>query len=214
MVKAIFFDLDGTLLDTVPDIMGCLNFVLARYGYPLLTESDTRAFVGNGARRLVELSVPPWAPAEEILAEFRTRYAVCANAHTRIYEGAGECLANLKARGVKLAVITNKPHEATQRVVSQFFPDLFDFVGGDSGSFPVKPDPALVRYAALTLRVSSAECLFVGDGETDVQTARNAKMRCVAALWGYRSRAQLEAAGAKLFASSFCELENITEKFL
>ena len=212
MVKAVFFDLDGTLLDTVPEIMDCLNFVLARYGYPLVTESETRAFVGNGARKLIERAAPPWAPVEELLSLFRTEYAACAHAHTRQYAGMGALISVLKEKNVKLAVITNKPQEATLGCLNAFFPEgAFDFVGGDSGAFPIKPDPSLTRYAALTLRVAPSECVFVGDGETDVLTAKNAGMRCICALWGYRSRAQLERAGATLFAESPAAVQSLLE---
>ena len=214
MISAVFFDLDGTLLDTVPGIMSALNGVLARYGYPLVTEQDTRAFVGNGAKKLVERAVPPWAPVEKILMEFRADYAKYAHASTREYADMGGLISVLKAKGVKLAVITNKPQEATMGCLNAFFPEgTFDFVGGDSGAFPVKPDPALTRYAALTLRVAPRDCVFVGDGETDVLTAKNAGMRSVSVLWGYRSRNQLEAAGATLFAESPAELLKLFENF-
>ena len=212
MLKAVFFDLDGTLLDTVPEICHTLNETLIKYGYPPLSEAQTAQYVGNGAQKLVERATPKGAPMSEVLMDFRARYATCANEHTRMYEGALECLAKLKERGLKLAVITNKPQEATVGVIEKFFPNTFDFVGGDSGMFPCKPDPSLARYAALTLRVAPSECLFVGDGETDVVTAQNAHMRCIAALWGYRSREVLAAAGATEFAESFAELTKITEK--
>ena len=209
MIEAVFFDLDGTLLDTVPDIRMSLNETLAAFGYPQISEGEARQFVGNGARKLVERATPEGAPVERILADFRTRYAACANAHTRPYEGAKEFLVKAKAAGFKLAVITNKSQDATQRAVSQFFPGIFDFVEGNSGAFPCKPDPALARYAALSLRVAPKDCVFVGDGETDVLTAKNTGMRSVAVLWGYRTREELEGAGARCFVRSYAELEKL-----
>ena len=209
-MPAIFFDLDGTLLDTLPDIHANLNDTLQHFGYPLVDLERTRAYIGDGARRLVERALPAGAEnLDACLAYFRENYGKCGNVLTQPYEGALAFLARARAAGFRLAVITNKPQAATVRAVEQFFPDTFDFVAGDSGAFPVKPDPALTRYAALTLRVAPRECCFVGDGETDVLTAKNAGMRGVAALWGYRSKEQLSGAGARLFAGSFEALENL-----
>ena len=207
---AVFFDLDGTLLDTVPDIRASLNATLAEFGYPGISYEETCAFVGNGAKKLVVRALKGDAEnVEEVYARFRERYGGSRNVETRVYDGIKELLARLKARGVKLAVVTNKPQNATERVIEKFFPDTFDFVGGDDGSIPCKPDPSLARYAALTMRVAPRDCVFVGDGETDVLTAKNAGMREIAVLWGYRTREQLASAGATAFASSCSELEKM-----
>ncbi len=213
-MRAVFFDLDGTLLDTVPEIRRTLNETLSRFSLPPVSPEEARRFVGNGAKKLIERATPEGAPRGEILADFRARYAESDNTATRPYDGAAECLSFLKERGCLLAVITNKPQEATGKTLSAFFPaGTFDFVGGDDGSFPVKPDPALTRYAALTLRVPMRECVFVGDGETDILTATGAEMRPVAALWGYRSREELAAAGAREFAEDFFALRKILTNF-
>lgn len=213
MAGAALFDLDGTLLDTVPDIHACLCESCAAFGYEAPDLEKTRVCVGNGARVLAERILPVGAPVEPFLRDFRARYAASENGLTRRYAG-DELLFQLKERGMKLAVITNKPQEAADRVVEQFFPGLFDFVGGDSGSFPVKPDPSLALYCALTLRVPRRECVFIGDGETDAETAHRAGMRHIAVLWGYRSKKQLEEAGAKTFASDFQTLFSLLEKFV
>lgn len=212
MIKAVIFDLDGTLLDTLPDIQFVLNETLKKFGYPEITREQARAYIGEGARRLVERALPSGAEnTEEFFEYFKTVYASCNNKHTRPFEGITELLARLKAQGVKLAIITNKPQAATEECVKQFFAGVFDFVGGDGGLFPVKPDPSYARYAALTLRVSPAECVFVGDGETDVLTAKNAQMQGVSVLWGYRTREQLEKVGAARFAQSAEELGKILQ---
>ena len=207
-MKAVFFDLDGTLLDTLPDLEVAVNTILMRHGFPLASKEKMRCSVGNGAKKLMERVLPEGAFSEELLSEFRAFYAENGCDLTRPFEGEAETLLALKARGCKLAVITNKPHEATVKVIRAFFPDIFDFVAGDSGDFPVKPDPSLTRYAALTLRVSPAETLFVGDGETDFLTAKNAGMRPLSVLWGYRSREELFSAGAREFAERFEDVLN------
>ena len=214
MLKAVFFDLDGTLLDTVPDIMACVNVSLKKFGYPEISYAQTCSYVGDGAKLLIERALPAACPdVDAVYEDFRTRFATDDAAHTRPFPDEEPVLAALKERGIKLAVITNKPQDAAQHVLARFFPEgLFDFVGGDTGMFPCKPDPSLARYAALKLRVSPAECAFVGDGEPDARVARNAGMKGISALWGYRSRAQLEGAGATCFAADFRDLQKILEK--
>ncbi len=211
MIKAIFFDLDGTLLDTLPDICACVNEVLAAHGHPPVTQEQTRDYVGDGARQLIERALPAGAADVDVCYEdFRTRFRASKNERTRLYPGEREALARFRARGLLLGVVTNKPQDAAERVLKQFFSqDCFAFIGGDTGMFPCKPDPSLARYAALTLRLAPAECVFVGDGETDARVAVNAGMCGVSALWGYRTRSGLEAAGAVRFADSYAALEKI-----
>lgn len=207
MTQAVFFDLDGTLLDTLPDIHTVLNETCAQFGYPALTLEQTKRYVGEGARRLIERALPAGAPNADACFEwFKTHYAESDNSQTKPYEGVPALLQELKRRGLKLAVVTNKPQGATEHTIGKFFPGLFDFVGGDSGMFPCKPDPSLARYAALTLRASPAESAFVGDGEPDVLTAKNAGMRGISVLWGYRTREELSKVGAREFVSSAEEL--------
>lgn len=213
-MQAVLFDLDGTLLHTLPDIALCLNETLKLFRYPVCTDEQVRRFVGDGAEKLIERALPEGANnAEEVYRKFRELYGRSSHALTRPYEGIEELLRELKGRGVKLAVITNKPQEATVSSVGKFFKGVFDYIGGDSGMFPVKPDPAHARYCALTLRVPIKECVFVGDGEPDVRTAKSAGMRSVSALWGYRTREELLLAGATEFASSPEELQKILAEF-
>lgn len=205
--KAVFFDLDGTLLDTLHDLYHCVNFILDRYGYPSVTFEKVRRSVGDGAKKLLKRVLPSGAPIEEHLKEFRAVYLDNCCDVTQVYKGVFDCLEALQKRDIKCAVITNKPYEAAEKVITHYFgEDTFAFIGGDNGDFPVKPDPALTRFGALTLRVAPSECIFVGDGEADFLTARNAGMRPLAALWGYRSFEQLYNAGAREFAGNAREI--------
>lgn len=208
MIKAVLFDLDGTLLDTLDDIAARVNEMLRRFSYPEISREEVQEYIGDGAVRLVERALPRGADnLDECFAFFKEHFVHSDNALTKPFAGEKEALNSLRARGLKLGIVTNKTQGATERLVAKFFPDTFDFVGGDSGNFPCKPDPTLALFAALSLRVSPAECLFVGDGETDVLTALRAGMHGVSCLWGYRTREQLIRAGAKEFAENFADLE-------
>lgn len=212
MIKAILFDLDGTLLNTLPDIAARVNEMLAHFSYPPISTEAVRSYIGDGAEKLVERAIPQGAKnLGECYAYFRENF-VKSGELTTLFEGEEDALRNFIRKGYLLAIVTNKPQDATEALIKKFFPEIpFAFVGGDSGLFPCKPDPTLARYAALTMRVSLSECLFVGDGETDARTAHAAGMRHVAVLWGYRTKEQLSAAGATVFARTFSELEKILE---
>lgn len=212
MVAALFFDLDGTLLDTAEDIRFCLNQTLREFSLPEIGSSETKAFIGNGAEMLVRRALPRGKEAllHPVLEAYKKRYAESDCARVVPFAGGKEFLLAQAERGRKLAIVTNKPQPAVEACVGRFFPEVpFSFAAGESGLFPCKPDPSLTRYAALTMRVSPAESVFIGDGETDVMTAKNAGMRCVSVLWGYRSKERLQEAGARVFASDFAELSKI-----
>ena len=211
MIKTILFDLDGTLLDTLPDIHKSLNETLAAFSFPPVTKEQTRAYIGNGAELLVKRAIPAGADLDACFAKFTEIFSANKGEETKPFPGVCEGLARFKAQGYQLGVISNKPQYATSFLTEKFFSGQLDFVAGDGGIFPRKPDPTLARYCALALRSAPAECAFVGDGETDVKTALNAKMCGVAVLWGYRSKAQLEEAGAVRFVKSFEELENLVK---
>lgn len=199
-------------MDTLPDIHKSVNETLRTHGYAEITVDMTREYIGNGARELVRRAIPNGADVDDCYATFTRIFSQNKGDLTQPFPGVCEGLGRLKAQGYKLGVITNKPHYAAVTLMERFFPDTFDFVMGDDGTFPRKPDPTLARYCALTLRVACGECLFVGDGETDVLTAKHAHMRMVAVLWGYRTRAVLSNAGAVDFVSDFAQLENFVKK--
>lgn len=212
MVNGIIFDLDGTLLDTLPDIAFTLNETLKKFSIAPITYSQAKRYVGNGARKLVERAVPPEKMNEfdKIFADFSVGYAKCENNLTQYFDGVENFLTCAAEKGVKIAVITNKPQRALDNVLAKFLGG-FKFVAaiGQSEKYALKPDPASTFDVLKIMGVEAKDCAFVGDGETDVLTAQNAKTTCVAALWGYRSKEQLLKAGAKNFASSYRQLQQI-----
>ncbi len=199
---AVLFDLDGTLLDTLDDIADASNAVLVRHGFPAHPVSSYRYFVGEGARSLIVRTLPESARGDEtvrrLYEEFRAEYAKNWNAKTRPYRGVPELLDALVERGVKIAVLSNKPDDFTQRCVGELLGAwAFDAVLGLHDGVPAKPDPTGAIGLARTLRVSPARILYVGDSSIDMETALAAGMYPVGALWGFRPREELESSGAR-----------------
>ena len=216
MVKAIIFDLDGTLLNTAPDILRVLNCSLEKFSLPKVDLGSLYMMVGDGAHKLIDRAVPSDRQqlVEDVYRDYIPAFAACDNANTVLYPGEGEVLTRLKTAGVKLCVLSNKPQAAAENVCADKLGGYgFDIVLGQ-GSFPLKPDPAGAEYIMRSLGVKREECVFTGDGETDVRTARNAGMPCISVLWGFRSRDALERAGATVFAENYTQyLQILQEKF-
>ncbi len=216
MIKAVLFDLDGTVLDTLPDLNACMNEALRQFGCPPVTMEQSRAFVGHGGKQYAAMALPPEKKGQidafyELYKGVHVRWK---NERTFPFPHEAECLAALKAAGMRLAVVTNKSQAAADVLKNTLLqPYGFAAVIGNREGVPVKPDPATAFEALRLLGVAPEEAVFVGDGDTDVQTAKNAGMRCVSVLWGYRSRAQLAEAGATLFAEDFLQLEKILLAF-
>lgn len=210
MYKAVIFDLDGTLLDSLRDIVSVLNDTLEYFNLPKVSLEQAKTYIGNGARELVRLALGSENEhrLDQILGYYKEKYAQSDNSLASLYEGEDEALTALKNSGVKLAVLTNKPHPAAMRSNEIFFKKYnFDCVLGQKEGAPLKPDPAAVNMILKKLGVEREECLFVGDGEADVLTAKNAGLDCLSVLWGYRTREQLKGAGATRFAENFAKLQ-------
>ena len=195
--NAVLFDLDGTLLDTLGDLRLGVNVVLERHGYPERTLEEIRCFVGNGARQLMRLALPEGTAAEEleaILKEYLDWYAVNFCVKAAPYAGVKAVVEELAQKGVKVAIVSNKPDATTKKLGEMFFPGLPAF--GQRDDTPKKPAPEMVWKAMETLGVTAEEAVYVGDSEVDVATARNAGLPLVAVSWGFRTVAELVEAGA------------------
>ena len=200
--QAALFDLDGTLLYTLEDLADSLNFVLAEEGLPTHAPDEYRFMVGNGLEKLVVRSLPEGlripAHVRPIFQKFLERYRANQCVKTRPYPGVPEMLAGLQGRGVRLAVLSNKAHPNTLTVVEHYFPQKpFQVVLGLRPEVPAKPDPAGALEIARALGLAPEACVYLGDSDVDMKTARSAGMYAVGALWGYRSGEELIASGAK-----------------
>ena len=194
MNTAVIFDLDGTLLDTLGDLHAAVNHTLAQFGYPLRSLDEVRRFVGNGAGQLIALSVPETADPEPVLAAFQTYYRDHCRKLTGPYAGIPEALDVLKQE-FPLAIVSNKPDAAVKSLCSDFFPGIY--ARGESGECPRKPAPDMVHAAMSALGVE--HCIYVGDSDVDVITAKNAGVPCLSVLWGFRNKDELLSTGAEFF---------------
>lgn len=199
--KLVIFDLDGTLLDTIGDLAAACNRTLAVHGYPEHPLDRYRLFVGNGMSKLVERALPPEVRTPEYVERIRGEFVPYYQEHiaesTRPYEGIPGLLEELAARGVAVAVASNKYDEGTRRLIAAFFPGVrFAAVLGQRAGVPTKPDPAIVNDILGAAGVAREETLYVGDSGTDMRTARNAGVESAGVTWGFRGREELEAEGA------------------
>lgn len=210
--RAVLLDMDGTVLDTLEDLTDAVNAAMREFGLPAVEAERVRAGLGNGAARLIRYCVPAdcgEALYERILAWYKPYYDAHCRIKTRPYPGILPLMERLKARGIKLAVISNKPDHAVKELAAVFYPGLLNLAVGESETVRRKPDPDAVLAAAAQLGVSRESCVYVGDSEVDVMTAKNAAMDCIAVGWGFRDIDWLKAHGAEKIARSAEELERL-----
>ena len=211
------FDLDGTLLDTLQDLANSVNYALRQYGLPEHSLDDVRRFVGNGVRLLMERAVPDGAQHpqfEAVFATFRQHYMEHSLDTTRPYDGIVETIHELKMRGCRLAVVSNKMMAATQELVAHFFPEIEVAIGEhEAAGIRKKPAPDTVfealRQLGLVVGGETADTVYVGDSDVDIATARNSGLPCISVLWGFRDKPFLLEHGATTFVSTPQELLTI-----
>lgn len=207
-MTGILFDLDGTLLNTLDDLMDAVNHTMEVFGYPRHSREEVRRFVGNGAGRLLQLSVPQGRDWQAPLEEFQRFYKAHCQVKTAPYPGIPEALAALGK--FPIAIVSNKPDAAVKKLCAQYFPGIY--AQGEHPGCPRKPSPDMVRIAMEHIGVD--RCIYVGDSEVDVLTAHNAAVPCLSVLWGFRDRAEIQAAGESRFCETPAQMPAMLEEMM
>ena len=212
MKIGVLFDLDGTLIDTLDDLLDSVNHILEEFGFPLRTKDEVRTFVGNGARKLVERSLPTGAEVdfELVMEKYHAYYnRTCTEGSAKLYHGILPTLVQVKEK-YPVAVVSNKPDTAVKELCKKYFGDIYAL--GGSEDCPHKPAPDMVYKAMAALGVDA--CVYVGDSEVDVATAKNAGVPCLTVLWGFRDKDLLESVGAKYFCEKATDIPQFIEEII
>lgn len=208
--KAVIFDLDGTLLDTIQDLGASGNRTLARFGFPARTGEEYRRFIGNGIPKLIARAAPAGTDEktlQEMLAFFLEDYEAHCTERTVLFAGVLETVEALRRRGYQLAVLTNKTQEPAEKIIDFYFPDRpFEIVWGNNGVRPLKPAPDAGELLLKELGCKPGEVFYLGDGDTDMLFARRMGFFAAGASWGYRPCEVLRQCGAQALFSSMAEI--------
>ena len=207
--ETYIFDLDGTLLSTLNDLAASTNYALRWAGMPERSVEEIRMFVGNGVKLLMERAIPDGInnpKFEETYAKFREHYMEHNLDTTRPYDGIPELLRELKGRGKKLAIVSNKFYAATQELAKHFFPDSIEIAIGERDNIRKKPAPDTVLEALKQLDASKAGAVYIGDSDVDIMTAKNCELPCISVLWGFRDKEFLIKHGGKIFVDKPSEI--------
>ena len=213
MKKGVIFDLDGTLIHSLPDIAAAMNRALKQYGLPTFEENEYKYKVGNGVLKLTERAVGERRDMyEQVKQAYMADYAEHNRVNTRPYRGVPELLRELNARGVPVCVLTNKDQRDAETILAHYFPEIsFAMVRGRVEGVPLKPDPTGALLLSSGIGAAPADCLYVGDTSTDMNCGVRAGMETVSVLWGYRPREELVASGARHLISEPAELLHLVE---
>lgn len=209
MINTIIFDLDGTLLNTLEGLKNSTNFALKKFNSPEITLEQTRSFVGNGVRKLIERAIPNGEKNpdfEKCLNTFKEHYSKTMYQKTVAYDGIEDMLTELKKRGIKTGVVSNKFDTAVKELCKNYFDGLIIVAIGESPDVRKKPAPDSVLKAMEILGAKPENTLYVGDSDVDIQTAKNTNLKSVGVTWGFRDRELLEEEGADFIINTPCEL--------
>ncbi len=213
MKKGVIFDLDGTLINSLPDIAAAMNRSLAKFGLPVHEENSYKYKVGNGVIKLTERSVGERTELlDQVLAAYMADYAENCRVNTFAYKGVPEMLQGLLDRGMKIGVLSNKDQADVDKVLAHYFPTIaFTVTRGRVEGVPLKPDPAAALLIAQDMGLTPAECWYVGDTSMDMNCGNAAGMETVGVLWGFRPREELVASGARELIAEPEELLRLVE---
>ena len=214
MIKAVIFDLDGTLLNTLEDLANASNFSLRSCGYNEHPIKDYIRFVGSGRYILMKRILPEEdknneEAIEKVLKLFDEYYGEHMHDTTKPYDGIYELIKELKIKNIKLAVVSNKPDEFAGETVNRYFGNDFEITYGQRPNHAVKPDPKTVYEVMEYLNVTKEECIYVGDSDVDMKTAQNAGVKSIGVAWGFRGEEELKSAGADYIIRTPQELVNL-----
>lgn len=217
MKKLVIFDLDGTLLNTIADLAAATNYALQACGYPTHDTDAYRFFVGNGINKLFERALPEGSRSKENVMKIRSLFVPYYNEHnadlSRPYPGIENLLETLQKKGYMLAVASNKYHEATQKLIKQYFPRInFLAILGQRENIPAKPDSQVVYEIMEKAGVERNEVVYIGDSSVDMQTGANAGVTTIGVCWGFRPRTELEAYNPSLIAEQAEDILHFLEK--
>lgn len=211
MKNAAVFDMDGTILNTLDDLMDSTNFALKNNGLRERSLEEIRFFVGNGIQKLIERAVPQGTSTEvfeKVFADFKSHYKIHCADKTSYYDGIPSVIQTLRKMGVKTAVVSNKADFAVQELVEVYFKGLFDVALGEKTGVSKKPSPDMVNAALSVLGVEKEAAFYIGDSDVDFETAKNSSLDFIGVSWGFRGRKFLENLGAKNIIDSPEELLN------
>ncbi len=207
--ELVIFDLDGTILDTLDDLTASVNYALQNNGLAARSREEIRSFVGNGIRLLIERSVPENTSSEtleKVFSDFKCHYKLHSNDKTKPYEGISELLKNIRNKGMKTAVVSNKADFAVQDLIKEHFDGLLDFSVGERVGIERKPAPDSVFEVINTAKIPKDKSVYIGDSEVDILTARNAGTDLIAVSWGFRDKDCLIENGAVIIADNVHQL--------
>lgn len=208
-LKGIIFDLDGTLLYTLEDLFNSVNFALLKCDLKERTLEEVKRFVGNGIKKLIERAIANNKDKfSDCYKYFLEHYSTNSINTTRPYKNVLKGLKELKEKGLKLAILSNKDDSEVKKLSKYFFKDIFDISLGTSSNFDKKPDPKSTLYIIKELNLKKEDVVFIGDSEVDIQTAKNAGIECLSVLWGYKTEEFLIKKGAK---KTFCDFDTLKE---
>ncbi|MGP1612205.1 MAG: HAD family hydrolase [Catonella sp.] len=210
------FDLDGTLLDTLDDLMDSMNYILNENNFPIRTRDEIRSFVGNGIRKLVERAVPKEFKYDEkfidkLYYDLGQYYNKHSDIKTAPYAGTLEMLDKIRDNGIEVAIVSNKIDKAVKSLSSKYFEDRIKVAIGENPKIRHKPEPDMVFMAMQELGANNNNSIYIGDSEVDIQTASNVGIPCISVLWGFRDERYLKECGGRIFVDS---MKNLTKKLI